>query len=52
MPPSEQRIVPMLAYEDAAAAIDWLSDAFDFTEAAEQRHTEDDGTVTSLPLVR
>ena len=27
-----QRIVPMIAYEDAAAAIEWLSDAFGFTE--------------------
>jgi uncharacterized glyoxalase superfamily protein PhnB len=46
----EQRIVPMLAYEDAAAAIDWLCEAFGFTEAADQRYTEDDGTVTHAEL--
>src|SRR6266699_6898768 len=34
----------MLAYEDAAAAIDWLVEAFGFRE--QLRHTEDDGTVT------
>lgn len=40
-----QRIVPMLSYEDAAAAIDWLCAAFGFTEDAEMRHTGADGTV-------
>jgi uncharacterized glyoxalase superfamily protein PhnB len=46
----EQRIVPMIAYEDAAAAIAWLSDAFGFEEDASQRHTEDDGRVTHAEL--
>jgi uncharacterized glyoxalase superfamily protein PhnB len=45
-----QRIVPMLAYEDTAAAIDWLSDAFGFAEDADQRHTEPDGTVSHAEL--
>jgi len=27
-----QRIVPMIAYEDGAAAIDWLVSAFGFRE--------------------
>jgi PhnB protein len=45
-----QRIVPMLAYEDAAAAIDWLCDAFGFTEDPGQRYTEPDGTVSNAEL--
>ena len=45
-----QRIVPFIAYEDAAAAVDWLSDAFGFRERADQRHTEADGTVTHAEL--
>ena len=32
-----QRIVPMIAYEDAAAAIDWLTEAFGFREREGQR---------------
>jgi uncharacterized glyoxalase superfamily protein PhnB len=46
----EQRIVPMLAYEDAGAAIDWLREAFGFEEVADQRHTDGDGTVTHAEL--
>ena len=30
-------VVPMLAYEDAAAAIDWLERAFGFSEQADMR---------------
>ncbi len=47
-----QRIVPMLAYEDAAAAIDWLTQAFGFHEREGQRYTADDGTVTHAQLER
>ena len=47
-----QRIVPMIAYEDAAAAIDWLTEAFGFRERTGQRHTDDDGTVTHAELER
>jgi uncharacterized glyoxalase superfamily protein PhnB len=47
-----QRIVPMIAYADAAAAIDWLSEAFGFSERAEQRVTDADGTVTHAELER
>jgi uncharacterized glyoxalase superfamily protein PhnB len=47
-----QRIVPMIAYEDAAAAIDWLTDAFGFSEREGQRHTADDGSVTHAELER
>ena len=38
--------IPMLAYEDAARAIDWLCQAFGFRERADARHTAPDGTVT------
>jgi uncharacterized glyoxalase superfamily protein PhnB len=31
----QQRLVPFLGYEDAAAAIDWLCAAFGATENAE-----------------
>jgi uncharacterized glyoxalase superfamily protein PhnB len=44
-----QRIIPMLAYEDAGAAIDWLSKAFGFEEDESMRHT-DDGTVTHAEM--
>lgn len=30
--PDEQQVVPMLAYEDGPAAMDWLARAFGFTE--------------------
>ena len=38
----------MIAYEDGAAAIDWLVKAFGFRE--QLRYTEDDGTVTHAEL--
>ncbi len=44
-----QTIVPMVAYEDAAAAIDWLTSAFGFEEIADERYTED-GRVTHAEL--
>jgi uncharacterized glyoxalase superfamily protein PhnB len=47
-----QRIVPMIAYEDAAAAIEWLTEAFGFRERAGQRYTAEDGTVTHAELER
>jgi PhnB protein len=46
----EPSVVPMLAYEDAASAIDWLTEAFGFREEAEERYTEPDGTVTHAQL--
>ena len=45
---AEHSVIPMLSYEDAAAAIDWLVEAFGFTEKL--RYTEDDGTVTHAEL--
>jgi uncharacterized glyoxalase superfamily protein PhnB len=47
-----QRIVPMLAYEDAAAAVDWLRDAFGFAEREGQRHTDESGVVIHAELER
>jgi uncharacterized glyoxalase superfamily protein PhnB len=47
-----QRIVPMVAYEDAAAAIDWLTRAFGFSEREGARHTSEDGTITHAELER
>jgi uncharacterized glyoxalase superfamily protein PhnB len=45
-----QRLVPFLGYEDAPAAIEWLSAAFGATEKAEQRSTDADGTVLHAEL--
>ncbi len=47
-----QRIFPMVAYEDAAAAIEWLTQAFGFREREAQRYTSDDGTVMHAELER
>jgi uncharacterized glyoxalase superfamily protein PhnB len=38
------RVVPMLAYEDGAAALNWLVRAFGFRERL--RLTEEDGTIS------
>ena len=40
-----QRIVPMIAYADGAAAIDFLTEAFGFVEDESQRYTAEDGKV-------
>lgn len=40
----------MIAYEDAAAAIEWLSRAFGFSETEGERYTADDGTVGHAEL--
>lgn len=44
-----QRIVPMIAYGDTAAAIDWLTEAFGFSEHG-RRYVMDDGTVGHAEL--
>ena len=41
-------VIPMLAYEDGAAAIDWLVEAFGFEER--ERHADDEGTITHAEL--
>ena len=45
---AENSVIPMLSYEDGAAAIDWLVKAFGFDE--QLRFTDDDGTVTHAEL--
>lgn len=44
-----QRVYPMVAYEDTAAAIEWLARAFGFTERGE-RYVMDDGTIGHAEL--
>ena len=44
-----QRIVPMIAYEDAGAAADWL-EAFGFAERSDQRTRDGDGVVGHAEL--
>jgi uncharacterized glyoxalase superfamily protein PhnB len=41
-------VIPMLAYEDGAAAIDWLVEAFGFEER--ERWADDDGTIVHAEL--
>lgn len=40
----------MIAYEDAAAAIDWLTSAFGFTEREGLRYTDENGVVGHAEL--
>ena len=47
-----QRIVPMLAYADAAAAVDWLCSAFGFREIVEHRHEDENGVVGHAEIER
>jgi PhnB protein len=44
---SEQRVVPMLSYEDAGRAADWIVEAFGFEEI--ERY-DDERTVTHVTL--
>jgi uncharacterized glyoxalase superfamily protein PhnB len=46
----QQTIVPFIAYEDAAAAIDWLTRAFGFRENESARMTGADGTIGHAEL--
>lgn len=41
-------VIPYLFYKDVAAAVAWLTDAFDFTETL--RHRTRDGIVTHVEL--
>ena len=47
---TQATVVPMLAYEDAGAAIEWLQRAFGFREQTDMRHTDPNGTVTHAEL--
>jgi uncharacterized glyoxalase superfamily protein PhnB len=44
-----QRIFPMVAYEDTATAIEWLTNAFGFEERG-QRYEMEDGTIGHAEL--
>jgi uncharacterized glyoxalase superfamily protein PhnB len=45
----EQRVFPMLSYEDVGRAAEWISQAFGFEER--ERFSEDDGTVSHVTMV-
>lgn len=45
---AEQRVIPMLSYEDVGRAADWIAKAFGFEETG--RWTDDDGRVTHLNM--
>ena len=45
-----QTITPMLAYEDGAAAIEWLESAFGFRERRNSRYTDEQGRVGHAEL--
>lgn len=42
------QVVPMLSYEDCAAAADWLANAFGFQE--HERYADDTGRVTHVTM--
>jgi uncharacterized glyoxalase superfamily protein PhnB len=44
----EQRVIPMLSYEDVGRAADWISNAFGFEETG--RWSDDDGRVTHVTM--
>jgi uncharacterized glyoxalase superfamily protein PhnB len=45
-----QRIVPMIAYADGLAAVDFLKGAFGFQEDESQRYVNDDGSLGHAEL--
>jgi uncharacterized glyoxalase superfamily protein PhnB len=40
----------MIAYEDTAAALEWLAEAFGFRERPESRYTEPDGRISHAEM--
>jgi uncharacterized glyoxalase superfamily protein PhnB len=46
---AEQRVFPMLSYEDVGRAADWIAKAFGFDER--ERFSDEDGTVTHVTMV-
>lgn len=50
LPQGMPRIIPMIAYEDVAAALDWLATAFGFRERDGTRFTSDDGRITHAEM--
>jgi uncharacterized glyoxalase superfamily protein PhnB len=45
---AEQRVFPMLSYEDVGRAAEWISEAFGFEER--ERFSEEDGTVSHVTM--
>jgi len=45
---AEPRVIPMLSYEDAGRAADWIAEAFGFEETG--RWSDDDGRVTHVNM--
>jgi uncharacterized glyoxalase superfamily protein PhnB len=45
---AEQRVIPMLSYEDVGHAADWIAQAFGFEETG--RWSDDDGRVTHVTM--
>jgi uncharacterized glyoxalase superfamily protein PhnB len=43
-------VIPMIAYEDGMAAIEWLGKAFGFRERRESRHVSRDGRVAHAEM--
>jgi len=43
-------VIPMIAYEDGEAAIEWLSKAFGFRERRKARHVWPDGRVSHAEM--
>jgi len=48
MPAKDQQVIPMIAYEDGAAALDWLAAAFGFHERT--RMTGKDGRISHAEM--
>lgn len=48
MATTDQRVFPMLSYEDVGRAADWIVQAFGFEER--ERYADDDGTVTHVTM--
>ncbi len=46
--PFAQKVIPMLSYEDAGGAADWIAEAFGFRETG--RWTDRDGKVTHVNM--
>jgi uncharacterized glyoxalase superfamily protein PhnB len=44
-------VIPMIAYEDGIAAIDWLSQAFGFQEREQSRHLWPDGKLSHAEML-
>lgn len=50
MPERYPPVIPMIAYEDGIAAIDWLSKAFGFRERREARQVWPDGRLSHAEM--